>query len=110
MPRVDQRTEVARDIRAIFNAPDESEVRRLLEKTVAKWSASAPRLATWMEENLPEGFTVFGFPPAHRRRLRTSNLLERFSRELKRRTRVATLFPNEASLLRLAAAVLAEMC
>ncbi len=45
----------------------------------------------------------------HRRRLRTSNLLERLSRELKRRTRVATLFPNEASLLRLASAVLAEV-
>ncbi len=62
-----------------------------------------------MEENLPEGFTVFSLPPGHRRRLRTSNLLERLSREIKRRTRVATLFPNEASLLRLASAVLSEV-
>ena len=54
------------------------------------------------------GLTVFNFPTKHRRRLRTNNILERLNRELKRRTRVATLFPNEASLLRLATAVLME--
>jgi len=45
----------------------------------------------------------------HRRRLRTSNMLERLNEEIKRRTLVATLFPNEASLLRLVSAVLAEV-
>ena len=48
-------------------------------------------------------------PAAHRRRLRTTNGLERLNKEIKRRTRVATLFPNEASLLRLASAVLSEI-
>ena len=48
-------------------------------------------------------------PAAHRRRLRTTNSLERLNKEIKRRTRVATLFPNEASLLRLASAVLSEI-
>ncbi|MCP3914488.1 MAG: IS256 family transposase, partial [bacterium] len=57
--------------------------------------------AEWMEANLPEGLTVFALPVHQRRRMRTSNMLERLNRELKRRTRVATLFPNEASLLRL---------
>jgi transposase-like protein len=109
VPRVDQRAEVARDIRSIFNAPDRLEAERLLAKAIKAWQKPAPRLAAWMDENLPEGFTVFELPPAHRRRLRTSNLLERLSREIKRRTRVATLFPNEASLLRLASAVLAEV-
>ena len=52
-----------------------------------------------MEDDLPEGFAVFDVPAEHRRRLQTSNLLERLNREIKRRTRVATLFPNEASLL-----------
>ena len=94
VPRIDQRKSVARDIRAIFDAPDEVEAKRLLGKAATTWRKPAPRLATWMEENLPEGFTVFSLPPAHRRRLRTSNLLERLSREIKRRTRVATLFPN----------------
>ncbi|MCP3914615.1 MAG: IS256 family transposase [bacterium] len=109
VPRVDQRPDAARDIRSIFNAPDRAEAERLLNKTINTWQESAPRLAAWMDENLPEGFTVFDLPPAHRRRLRTSNLLERLSREIKRRTRVATLFPNEASLLRLASAILVEV-
>lgn len=62
-----------------------------------------------MEANIPEGLAVFALPVAHRRRMRTTNLLERLSRELKRRTRVVTIFPNEASLLRLATALLAEV-
>ena len=52
---------------------------------------------------------MFDFPVEHRRRLRTNNGLERLNREVKRRTRVATLFPNEDSLLRLATAVLMEI-
>ena len=109
VPRVDLRPEVARDIRDIFNAPDRAEAERLLAKAIKSWKERAPRLVAWMEDNLPEGSAVFELPAAHRRRLRTSNLFERLSREIKRRTRVATLFPNEASLLRLASAVLAEV-
>jgi putative transposase len=52
---------------------------------------------------------VFPFPATHQRRRRTSNLLERINKEVKRRTRVATLFPNEAALLRLVSAVLMEI-
>ena len=66
------------------------------------------RTKNWLESNVPEGLTVFNFPSEHWRRLRTNNALERLNREIKRRTRVATLFPNEASLLRLATAVLME--
>jgi len=61
-----------------------------------------------MEGNLPQGFTVFSLPTAHQRRRRTTNALERVNMELKRRTRVAGLFPNEASLLRLVSPLLAE--
>jgi transposase-like protein len=58
---------------------------------------------------VPEGLAVFGVPRPHRRRLRTINVVERLNRELKRRTRVASLFPNEASLLRLVSAVAMEI-
>lgn len=51
---------------------------------------------------------MFRLPASYRRRLRTSNAIKRLNRELKRRTRVASVFPNEASLLRLVAAVLVE--
>ena len=57
---------------------------------------------------LSEGFTVFERPHAQRTRLRTTNGLERINREIKRRTRVASIFPNTASCLRFVAALLAE--
>jgi transposase-like protein len=109
VPKVDMRSEVAADIRGIFNAPDVNEAQRLLKIAAEKYRTAAPKLADWMEQNVPEGLTVFTRPEAHRKRLRTSNSLERLNREILRRTRVATLFPNEASLLRLVSAVLAEV-
>ena len=109
VPRMSMRGDVAADLRAIFDAPDRSEADRQLGLAVRKYEKSAPKLAAWLSANVPEGLTVFAFPAAHRRRLRTSNLLERLNKEIKRRTRVATLFPNEAALLRLVSAVLMEI-
>ena len=109
VPSVAQRGPVAADIRAIFNAPDQHEAQRLLDMFVDRYQKTAPKLATWAEEALPQGFTVFSLPPAHRRRLRTTNLVERLNEEIRRRTRVARLFPNEASCLRLVSAVLMEI-
>jgi putative transposase len=109
VPRLEMRREVAADLRAIFESTDRLEAERRLRQAVDKYARSAPKLSGWMEANVAESFTVFAFPETHRRRLRTSNLMERISKELKRRTRVATLFPNEASLLRLVSAVLMEI-
>jgi transposase-like protein len=109
VPRIEMRPRVASDLRAIFNAPDRAEADRLMQLTVKKYEKTAPKLAAWMSENVPESLTVFAFPEAHRRRLRTSNMLERTNKEIKRRTKVAGLFPNEASLLRLVSAVLMEI-
>ena len=103
------RVEVAADIRSVFNAPNRTEADRLLAQLVAKYADSAPKLASWAEENIPEGLTVFSYPPLHWRRLRTSNGVERLTREIRRRSRVATLFPNEASCLRLVTAVIMEI-
>jgi putative transposase len=108
VPKLSLRAEVARELRAIFDAPDRAEADRRLELAVKKYEKTAPKLSAWLEANVPESLTVFQFPATHRRRLRTSNLLERTNQELKRRTRVATLFPNEAALLRLVSAVLME--
>jgi transposase-like protein len=106
--RLDQRKPIAQRIRAIFNAPDRAEAERLLKQAIEAWAADAPKLAQWAEDNLPEGFAVFDLPLAQRMRLRTTNGLERINRELKRRTRVASIFPNTASCLRLVSALLAE--
>jgi transposase-like protein len=108
VPKREMKEEVARDIRSIFNAPDRMEAERLLEKTVDKYSEKAAKLSSWMGGNLPEGFTVFALPYHQRRRLRTTNMVERLNREIKRRTKVASLFPNEGSLLRLVSAILME--
>jgi transposase-like protein len=109
VPKISLRVPVAGDIRAIFNAPDRDEAKHLLEKFLDRYQAVAPQLTEWAEEALPEGFTVFSLPPSHRRRLRTTNLVERLNEEIRRRTRVARLFPNEASCLRLVSAILMEI-
>lgn len=109
VPRLEMRAEVAADLRAIFDSPDRAEAERRLQLVAEKYKARAPRLSSWLDANVGEGLTVFAFPRSHWRRLRTSNLVERLSQEIKRRTRVAGLFPNEASLLRLVTAVLMEI-
>ena len=107
--RIEQRKEVAADLRAVFNAPGRAEAERLLAAVVKKYGERAPRLSRWLEENIPQGLTVMSFPVEHQKRLRTTNLSERVNRELKRRTRVVSIFPNAASLERLATAVLMEI-
>jgi len=109
VPKQELKREVAAAIRAVFNAASLHEAKRLLGETVQRYRSIAPKLATWMEENVPEGLMVFAFPEAHRRLLRTTNGLERLNQEIRRRTRVARLFPNEASCLRLVTAVVMEI-
>ena len=108
VPKVGLRTEVAEDIRTIFDAQDRDTAESHLKDAVKKYARIAPRLADWMEVNLPEGFSVFAFPRFHQKRLRTSNTLERLSQEIKRRTRVVRVFPNEDACLRLVSALLME--
>ena len=108
-PKASMRAEISQDLKRVFDADDDQEATRRLRQMTARYQKSAPALANWLEENVPEALTFLGCPPPHRRRLRTTNGLERLNREIKRRTRVATLFPNEASLLRLVSAVLSEI-
>ena len=108
VPRKDMQAEVAERIREIFNAPSRAMAEQQLKALVNKMAARAPRLATWLEKNLPEGFTVFAFPKHHWRKLRTSNVVERLNREIRRRGRVVSIFPNEGACLRLISAVLME--
>ena len=103
------KSKVASDIRAIFNAGDRAHAEEGLKEFVKTYSASQPKLAAWAEENLPEGLTVFAFPEAHRKRLRTSNACENVNGQIKKRTRVVGLFPSEESLLRLVTGVLIEI-
>jgi transposase-like protein len=109
IPHKDMAAEVAEDIRTIFNAPDRSTADAYLARAVQKYLKTASRLAEWMAANIPEGLTVFAFPAAHRRLLRTTNGVERLHREVRRRARVVSIFPNQASCLRLVSAIHAEI-
>jgi transposase-like protein len=103
------RVEAAADIRSMFNAPDRQVAEKFLQEAIQKYAVSAPKLSAWLEENLSEGFTVFDFPLEHQRSIRTTNSLERINREIRSRTRVVGIFPNEASCLRLISALLMEI-
>jgi len=101
--------EVAEDIRIIFNAPDQTTAEAYLARTVQKYQKTASRLAEWMAANIPDGLAVFAFPVAHRRWLRTTNGVERLHREVRRRARVVSIFPNPPSCLRLVSARVSEI-
>jgi len=108
IPRKDLQSTVAAAIRRVFHAKDRIEAQRLLEELVESHRKDAPKLAEWMEQNLPEGLTVLELPEDLRKRLRTSNAVENLNRQLKRRINVVSIFPNEASFLRLVSALLME--
>lgn len=108
IPKINMRVEVAQDIRTIFNSPDLQHAQTRLKEVVQKYQSSAPKLASWLETNTPEALTVFCRPDAQRKKLCTTNSLERLNREIKRRTRVVSVFPNEAALERLVSALLSE--
>jgi transposase-like protein len=109
VPKVEMKEQVAADIRSIFNASDRTEADRLLSKAITTYEKSAPKLSSWLEENIAEGLTIFSFPAQHRIKIRTTNVVERLNREIKRRTQVASIFPNENSCLRLVTAIVMEV-
>ena len=96
------------DVRAVFNAPSLAWAQELKSEVVERWSRSHPRVAEWLETALEDGLACFAFPESHRRRIRSTNGLERFNQELKRCPRVVRIFPNPAACLRLVTALCVE--
>jgi len=107
VPRRD-RAEVHDQLRDVFAAPDYEEAHRRAEQMVEQWSSRVPAFAEWLEETIEQPLTVFQLPKGHRVRLRTTNNLEKFHQEVKRRTRVVRIFPNRRSCLRLVSALAME--
>jgi transposase-like protein len=102
---------VVSDIRAIFNAPNAAEAKRYLKLFIDKYEKIMPKLSDWAEKNIPEGLTIFNLNllEFNRKRLRTSNMLERLNQTIKKRTRVVRIFPNDESCLRLVSAITMEI-
>ena len=109
-PNLAIRKRIGTELRAVWNAGSLAKAETALADLVATHRDTAPKLAEWLEENVPEGLAVFSLPEHHRRRMRTSNPIERaIQQELKRRTVKVRVFPNEESLERLTTAVLVEI-
>lgn len=104
-----KRKELGADLRAIFATPDRHSAFRLVSSVAEKWRKKGhPKVAEHLEEHVEECLACLVFPESHRQRIRTTNGLERFNQEIKRRTRVVRLFPNRKSCLRLVTALAVE--
>jgi len=96
------------ELRWIYDRRTLQEARADLAAWLKKWSGKYGRLCDWVEEAIEETFAFFRLPHAHHKHLRSTNLLERFNEEIKRRTHVVRNFPNAESCLRLVRALAAE--
>ena len=95
-------SEVAEDLKAIFKVRREKTARVLAEEFVGLYGKRFPKAITVFEAGIEDTLTYLRYPGSHHARIRTTNMLERLFRELKRRTRVVGVFPNEASASTLA--------
>jgi transposase-like protein len=96
------------ELRWMYDRRDLSEVRRDLAAWLSKWSSKYPKLTGWVEENIEETLTYFRLPLAHRKHMKSTNMLERLNEEIRRRTSVVRIFPNAQSCLRLVRALCVE--
>lgn len=102
------RQEVHAALRDIFNAPNGDLARQRGDRLMEAWHSRFPELVAWMEETIEQPLAVFSLPAEHRKRMRTTNGLERHHQEARRRSRVVRIFPNRASCLRLSSALAME--
>lgn len=97
-----------KELRWIYDRRDLGEARRDLTAWLGKWQSKYPKLCDWVEQNIEETLSFYRLPLAHHKHLKSTNMLERLNEELKRRTYVVRIFPNEESCLRLTRALAME--
>jgi putative transposase len=98
-----------RELKWIYERKKLEEAQADLGVWLSKWQERYPRLCDWVEENIGETLTFYRFPLAHHKHLKSTNMLERINQELKRRSHVIRIFPDEASCLRLLRALAVEI-
>jgi putative transposase len=104
-----KRKELGADLRGIFAVPQRRSALDLASSVAQKWREKGhEKIACHIEEHIEECLSCLSFPESHRRRIRTTNGLERFNQELRRRTRVVRIFPNREACLRLVSALAVE--
>lgn len=96
------------ELRWIYDRRQISEAKTDLAAWLKKWSPRYPKLTGWVEESIEDTFTFYRLPRQHHKHMKSTNMLERFNEEIKRRTIVVRIFPNEESCLRLIRALAVE--
>jgi putative transposase len=109
LPRRKADDDCLTELRWFYERRNVEEARRDLTAWLAKWQGKYPKLCEWVENNIEETFTFYRLPKEHHKHLKSTNVLERLNQELKRRTQVIRIFPNEASALRLLRALAVEI-
>jgi len=100
--------EVKTDLNDLYNAPDLKQAKARKQQMMDKYQEHASKAMELLDDSFDEITTIFALPVAYRKRLRTSNSIERLNEELRRRERVIRIFPNDDSLIRLMGSVLME--
>ncbi len=103
-----KRKELAADLREVFAASDRGTALSVAARVADRWRPAHPKVADAIDNEIEECLTALAFPAGHRLFIRTNNALERLNQEIKRRTRVVRIFPNDASCLRLVTALCVE--
>ena len=96
------------ELRWIYERRNFSEAQQDLKAWLKKWEHKYSKLCSWVEENIGETLSFYHLPLQHHKHLKSTNLLERLNQEIKRRTRVVRIFPNEESCMRLIRAMAVE--
>jgi transposase-like protein len=102
-------TEIHGRVRAILDAPDLQTARLLLAQTIEAFESKASKAMKVLEEGFDDATAVLALPERYRKRLRTTNSVERMNEEIRRRERVIRIFPHRESLERLIGALLMEI-
>jgi putative transposase len=95
-------SEVAEDLKAVFKVRREKTARALAEEFLELYDSRFPKAVSVFEAGIDDALSYLSFPGSHHAKLRTTNMLERLFKEVKRRTRVVGVFPNEVSASTLA--------
>ncbi len=97
-----------RELRWIYDRRDLTEARKDMAAWLLRWQEKYPKLCAWVEDNIEETLSFYRLPCGHHKHLKSTNMLERLNEEIKRRTQVVRIFPNEESCLRLIRALAVE--
>jgi len=101
--------EVKEELRKLYDAVDIDSARNIRDQIIDKYGDKAPRAMNLLDEAFDDVTAVLTLPFKYRRKLRTTNMVERLNQEIRRRERVIRIFPNEASVIRLMGALLIEL-